>query len=375
MSGTVGVVLFFGLLLVVILIHELGHYTLARLFGFKVEEYFVGFGPKIWSVRRGGIEYGVKALPLGGYVKIAGMNPYEPVAPEDAASAYGAKPIWQRALVIASGPLSHAVVAAVLFTVVFAQFGDIRVDVRTQPAIVGEVTPTVGNATSPAADADLRPGDRIVTVDGEAVRTWEQLVTYVRARPGQPVVLGIERDGHPLQVTLVPAPLVIGGKTIGRVGIEAGVPRMSISSAIVAGVAHVGTSAVDSFGQLGQVFGPEGIGRTFERLFSNTPREPQDPTSVVGIGQVAATTGGAGAWGELLYLLGIVTVFIGLVNLVPLPPFDGGHLLMLVVERIRGRAVDARKLVPVSAAVMAFLVTFVLATVINDIRDPISLMQ
>jgi membrane-associated protease RseP (regulator of RpoE activity) len=375
MSGTVGVVLFFSLLLVVILIHELGHYALARLFGFKVQEYFVGFGPKIWSVRRGGIEYGVKALPLGGYVKIAGMNPYEPVAPEDAASAYGAKPIWQRALVIAAGPLSHAVVAAVLFAVVFAQFGDIRVDVRTQPAIVGDVAQTVGNSTSPAADAGLRPGDSIVTVDGHAVRTWEQLVTYVRARPGQRVVLGIERDGHLIQVTVVPAPLVIGGKTIGRVGIEAGLPRMSIPSAIVAGVAHVGTSAVDSFGQLGQVFGPEGVGRTFERLFSNTPREPTDPASFVGIGQVAATSGGAGAWGDLLYLLGVVTVFIGLVNLVPLPPFDGGHLLMLAVERIRGRAVDARKLVPVSAAVMAFLVTFVLATVINDIKDPISLVQ
>jgi membrane-associated protease RseP (regulator of RpoE activity) len=178
-----------------------------------------------------------------------------------------------------------------------------------------------------------------------------------------------------VEVTLVPEPLVIGGKTIGRIGVQAGLPRMSVPSAIVAGVAHVGGSALDSFGQLGKVFGPEGIDRTFRRLFSDIPRDVNDSASLVGIGQVAATTGDAGAWGDLLFLLGVVTVFIGLVNLVPLPPFDGGHLLMLVIEKVRGRAVDARKLIPVSAAVMTFLVAFVLATVINDIKDPISLMQ
>ena len=99
-----GVLLFAVVMLVVIMIHELGHYTVARLFGFKIEEYFLGFGPKLWSTKRGEIEYGVKALPLGGYVKIAGMNPYQPVAPEDLPRAYGSKPRWQRALVIFAGP-------------------------------------------------------------------------------------------------------------------------------------------------------------------------------------------------------------------------------------------------------------------------------
>ena len=105
MGGPLAIAGFLALiLLVVIPIHELGHMLVARRFGFKVTEYFVGFGPKIWSFRRNDIEYGVKALPLGGYVKIAGMNPYEPVAPEDRPRSYGAKPIWQRALVIFAGP-------------------------------------------------------------------------------------------------------------------------------------------------------------------------------------------------------------------------------------------------------------------------------
>ena len=119
MSFTVGIIAFFVGLLVVILLHELAHYGVARYFDFKVEEYFVGFGPRLWSTTRGGIEYGVKALPLGGYVKIAGMNPYQPVAPEDLPRAYGSKPRWQRALVIAAGPGVHLLIAAVLFAMSF----------------------------------------------------------------------------------------------------------------------------------------------------------------------------------------------------------------------------------------------------------------
>ena len=116
MGGPVAIVAFLALiLLVVIPIHELGHLLVAKRFGFKIQEYFIGFGHRLWSTRRGETEYGVKAIPAGGYVKIAGMNPYETVAPEDVARAYSSKPIWQRSLVILAGPLSHILVAAVLY--------------------------------------------------------------------------------------------------------------------------------------------------------------------------------------------------------------------------------------------------------------------
>src|SRR5436853_2149637 len=115
MSETVGVFLFILLILVVIVIHEAGHFTLAKLFGIKVEEFFVGFGPRLWSFRRGDTEYGVKALPLGGYVRIAGMNPYEEIAPEAYPRTFGAKPPWQRAIVIAAGPATHFVIAFFFF--------------------------------------------------------------------------------------------------------------------------------------------------------------------------------------------------------------------------------------------------------------------
>ncbi|MGZ8578650.1 MAG: site-2 protease family protein, partial [Actinomycetota bacterium] len=134
--GALAIVGFFVGLLGVILIHELAHYATARAYGFRVLEYFVGFGPRVWSTRRQGIEYGVKALPLGGYVRIAGMNPFaDDVPPGDEARAYGAKPIWQRAIVIASGPLSHFLVAAILFSAVNILAGDLRYSVD-----VAEVT-------------------------------------------------------------------------------------------------------------------------------------------------------------------------------------------------------------------------------------------
>src|SRR5436853_874081 len=104
MSETVGVFLFILLILVVIVIHESGHFTMAKVFGIKVEEFFVGFGPRLWSVRRGETEYGIKALPLGGYVRIAGMNPFQEPSPEEFPRTFGAKPIWQRTLVILAGP-------------------------------------------------------------------------------------------------------------------------------------------------------------------------------------------------------------------------------------------------------------------------------
>ena len=161
MGGPLAIVGFLALiLLVVIPIHELGHLLVAKRFGFKIQEYFVGFGPKLWSTKRGETEYGIKAIPAGGYVKIAGMNPYESVPPEDVARAYGSKPIWQRALVILAGPLSHVLVGAVLYFTLFVTYGDPNTDL----VVVGEIAQTLDGTTSPAAEAGLQVGDVVIRV-------------------------------------------------------------------------------------------------------------------------------------------------------------------------------------------------------------------
>ena len=162
MTFVVAIVLFYaGLLLVVIPVHELGHYLVARRFGFKIEEYFVGFGPKLWSTRRGEVEYGVKALPVGGYVKITGMDPFKPVPPEDLPRAYGSKPPWQRALVILAGPLSHFLIAFVLFStwVLLARIDPYH---AARTPLITDVVFTLGGKPSPASEAGLQAGDRIV---------------------------------------------------------------------------------------------------------------------------------------------------------------------------------------------------------------------
>jgi membrane-associated protease RseP (regulator of RpoE activity) len=130
-------------------------------------------------------------------------------------------------------------------------------------------------------------------------------------------------------------------------------------------------SARESVISIGRVFGPQGVGRIASLLFTDADRDLNDPASVVGIGQQVGAVGEQGEWAFMILILAYVTVFIGLVNLLPLPPFDGGHLALLAIEKVRGRPVDMRRVVPVSAVVMAFLVTFVLATVIVDITKPL----
>jgi membrane-associated protease RseP (regulator of RpoE activity) len=367
-----GIFLFAVVLLVVILIHELAHYTVARLFDFKVEEYFVGFGPKLWSTRRGEIEYGVKALPLGGYVKIAGMNPYQPVAPEDLPRAYGSKPRWQRALVIAAGPGIHFILAAMLFAGYFYVSGDYSV---ATPMVSGVATQLNGHA-SPAKAGGLQVGDRIIAVGDISTPNSEELGDFTTAHIGEPVVFTVLRGDERLTLTLTPEHGENAlGDPIGRVGIlvDAVDPGpLGVIAASAHGIGEVGVTTAQSIGQIGKVFGPEGISRVAKLVFTDSARAPEDPTSVLGIGRAVGQQGAAGAWATILYFLGFLTVFLGLVNFMPLPPFDGGHLAVLLIEKIRGKAVDPRRVIPVAVAVMGFFVVFVALTMIADLAKPLT---
>lgn len=371
MQLALGLLIFLPFLTAIISIHELGHFVVARHYGMKVTEYFVGFGPRIWSTRKGELEWGVKGLPIGGYVKIAGMNPYEDVAPEDEARTYAAKPPYQRALTIFAGPATHFVVAAILFSITIFFFGDFR---STVP-VVGTVEASLNGSTSPASDAGMRPGDVIVLIGDVRNPTQDQmrdlLTTAASEHPGQPLAITVEREGQDVQLQMVPELDSVDGVELGRVGIVLGTERIGLVPSVVAGVEEVGFAIHESLSQVGRVFGPEGIGRIVTLLTSDEQRAPDDATSVVGISQQVGATSSTGDWGAILYFFAFVTVFIGLINLVPLPPFDGGHLAVVGYEKLRGRTVDMRKLIPVSAAVIAFFVIFVGATVFLDFAKPI----
>ncbi|HZB01763.1 MAG TPA: M50 family metallopeptidase [Actinomycetota bacterium] len=371
MGSTLAVIGFLALiLLVVIPIHEAGHLLVARWFGFKIQEYFVGFGPRLWSFRRGETEYGVKGIPAGGYVKIAGMNPFETVLPEDAARAYGAKPIWQRALVILAGPLSHALIGAILYFVLFAVYGDFD----TERVVVGEVTRTLAGEPSPAFEAGLRPGDVIVRVGDLERPTPENLGAHVtpfaKEHPGEPLTYVVERDGREVSLSIVPDLVTEEGIEKGRIGFLLGPEPLSAPEAAVAATRWTGAAAWNSVTTIPKIF-TVGVGRTFAVLFGDEPRRADDVASLVGVTRQVGEAGGEGNWALFLNMAAYVTIFIGVVNLVPLPPLDGGHLILLVWEKITGHAADYRRLVPVSAAVIVFLSIFAIATAVLDITEPL----
>jgi membrane-associated protease RseP (regulator of RpoE activity) len=375
MSGVAGQVAFFVVILFVILIHEGAHFAVAKAFGIKVEEFFVGFGPRLWSTRRGETEYGVKAFPFGGYVRIAGMNPFQEPAARDRPRTFGAKPIWQRALVILAGPATHFVLAFVFFAV---WLGAVGRPTTVEPVVQQvertlQVMPSHRTVTSPAVVAGLRPGDRIVGVDGIAAPTEGELIRYTQTHVGNPITLRVERDGRVFSVGLKPVESTVAGRQVGRIGVVLSLARdqTGIVGSVTGGAKLVGSYTAVVVRSLGHLFGPEGIGRVFSLLFGNAQRQPGDATSVIGAGRIAGQAASSGNFGDVLLLFATLNVFIGILNLLPLLPFDGGHLAVLAIEKVRGRPIDARKLIPVTAVVATLLIVFMVSLVYLDITKPI----
>jgi membrane-associated protease RseP (regulator of RpoE activity) len=368
--GALAIAAFFVAILSIILIHEAGHYLVARAFGFRVLEYFVGFGPKLWSFRRGEIDYGVKAIPAGGYVKIAGMDPFhDDVPPGDERRAYGARPRWQRALVISAGPLAHLLVAGIIFSFLLWTTGEID---RTTRSVVAEVPPTLDGLPSPAAEAGIRPGDEIVRLGDLDHPSVSAIGPYVTTHANGAIPVQLLRDGRMLTVEVRPITVHPGTEQASvRLGIGLGPVPLGILPSIRGGFADVGKYSLASVRQIGHAFGPQGVARVVTLLFTGAERSPEDVASVVGVSQQVGAIGSRGNWAAFLWVFAYVTLFIGIVNLIPLPPFDGGHLAVLAVERVRGRTIDLRRIVPVAAVVMLLLGFFVISTAILDVVKPV----
>jgi membrane-associated protease RseP (regulator of RpoE activity) len=356
-----GILVFVIGVLLMILVHELGHFVAAKRFGIKVEEFFLGFGPRLWSFRRGETEYGMKAIPVGGYVRIAGMNPFEEPAPEDRGRLFGDKPAWQRAIVLVAGAATHFVLAFLLLTVFFLAIGFPR-------ARIAEVESTLDGSPSPASVAGLRSGDEILAVDGEDV-SYPEFLESVNRNPGRPLTLRVSRDGEERVVRTVP--VLSGGE--GRLGVLIGQGsrlREGPIEAVVRGAEGVGGLVVGSIRAIGQVFGPEGLAR-IGQLLSGEERTVNDPVGLVGAARVSGQAAAAGIADVFFFLFAAFNVFVGILNILPLPPLDGGHLAVLGFESVTGRRVDPRRLVPLTALVAGFLILFTLALTYLDVFSPV----
>src|SRR2546426_9272877 len=196
--GPFGGLLFVVAIIFIVMFHEFGHYITAKRFDMKVTEFFFGFGPRLWSVRRGETDYGIKPIPAGGYVKIVGMKPLEEIPPEEGSRTFRGKPAWQKLIVLVAGSTTHFITGLFLLVVVFAAIG-----VPGEPIPVLADVPHQEGQTSPAEAAGLRPGDRIVSVDGQTVSTWAEVSAFISEHPNAPARFGIQRGGQRLEVETV----------------------------------------------------------------------------------------------------------------------------------------------------------------------------
>ncbi len=416
---TLGVVLFVVGIGASIGLHELGHLIPAKRFGVKVTQYFVGFGPTVWSRKRGETEYGVKAIPLGGYVKLVGMLPpspgdderkirksntgifaqlisdarsaeYEFVEPGDEERLFYRKKWWQKLIVMSGGPMVNIVLAFFLFGGVFMFHGidELKPIASTVSSCTAKtcVDPT---ARTPAEQAGLRKGDRIVSFNGTRITAWAQLVPLIHANAGKPATIGVQRGGATvdLRTTIGTLPPKAGtGAGQGFLGVAPS--YVTVRHGPLYTLQQMGGYTADTAtAVLNLPVKLYGVGRTVLGL---APRDPNSPVSVVGISRIAGETAAtrtisvSDRFASLLMILGAVNLFLGVFNFVPLLPLDGGHIAGALYEAARrGLArllrrpdpgyFDVAKLLPVAYTVAGALLVMSVLLIYADVVSPVKL--
>jgi membrane-associated protease RseP (regulator of RpoE activity) len=385
-AKTVAVV--FALILMVML-HEAGHFFMAKRADMKVTEFFVGFGTKLWSVRRGETEYGVKAIPAGGYVKIVGMSNIEEVPPEEESRTYRQKGYWQRLGVAVAGSTVHFILALLLLWGLFAFVGQRNYD-NPQP-IVSEIT-KIESGPSPAEAAGFKVGDRLLSVDGTPITDWEAVRNHIKARPGQPIVFQVERGERAkerLTLTVVPANLqdvkVDGAAAVseptGFVGISPTPPleKDGVVGGLSSGTKELWRYTSGTFVALGKIFSFQGMNNYVDAVRGKGDAGDDGDNrflSPIGFVRVASQAADEG-WAPVLSLLALINVFVGIFNMIPLLPFDGGHVAVATYEAIRSRKgkryfVDGRKALATAYPVVMLLVFIAVTSLYLDLANPVN---
>ncbi|GAA4816214.1 M50 family metallopeptidase [Tomitella cavernea] len=400
MDFVLGVILFAFGIGVSIALHEFGHLGAAKMFGMKVRRYFIGFGPKIFSFRRGETEYGLKAVPAGGFCDIAGMTAMDELAPDEAARAMFRFPAWKRIVVMLAGVVMNILIGLVLIyglalgsglpqiNAPQTKLGALSCSSPVQRAD-GTLVPCTG--TGPAQQAGLESGDVVKRIDGTAVETWPDLVAAVRDSSGT-VPFVVERDGEtltiPVQVEQVqrqvtdPSTGAQRSETVGAIGAGRSVAELDQFNALTAvpgSLEFTGEIAVLSWNALLDF--PSRVPNLVESIFGGQ-RSDETPMSVVGASRLGGEFVERDLWQPFVLLLAQLNFFLALLNVLPLLPFDGGHIAVVIYEKIRdavrrlrgkaaGAPVDYMKLMPVTLAIAVVLGGFMLLTVTADIVNPI----
>jgi membrane-associated protease RseP (regulator of RpoE activity) len=393
----IGWVIFLVALLFSVMLHETGHFVLAKKFGMKCTRYFLGFGPTIWSTQRGETEYGIKALPLGGFVKIIGMHSLDDVDdPADEPRSFRRQPGWQRILVLCAGSFMHFVLA---FLLIFGlalgigiendnttQLGTISTCVAANTTQLNNGTCTAADQASPAKLAGLRLGDQVTAFNGKPVSNWTQLGNEIRQAPaGSDAAITVKRGSQTL--TLHATLASVSGRSGSYLGIAPTIVFQTVNP--FRAVQYAGTS----FGQVivGSVKAVGALPAALPKLFSKDRGNTAagQVSSIVGAARdtgqaVAANVGWQFKVSFVLLLIASLNIFVGAFNLLPLLPLDGGHIAVVGWERIRAwfarlrkrpdpGLVDMAKLLPASFSIFMILMVFGVLLILADIVNPVNI--
>ncbi len=429
-----GAVVFFAMIMVSVALHEVGHLIPGKLFGVKTTQYMVGFGRTLWSTRRGETEYGIKAVPLGGYCRFVGMYPpdnssgrlrstrtgifqsiadsareaeWEDIGPEDDGRLFYQKKTWQKLIVMFGGPGMNIILAFCILLGVNLTYGMPQTTLTV--AVVNDCVISAGRRTStdpaartcrpgdpvtPAKKAGLRAGDAIVSFNGRSLTDWQQLSQAIQANGGRLARITVRRDGR--LVALTPVHTVVTAVSSGsdpsrtvRAGFLGISPRqVLVKGGPVAVAGQMWSMTEQSVGAI--IRFPVKVFNTAADLVTGTPRDINGPMSIVGASRIAGEVSATSAIdvstkaAQMFLLLGSVNLFLALFNFVPLMPLDGGHIAGALYEAVKRRLArlfgrpdpghaDTAKMLPVAYVVGAVIAISGVVLILADLIDPITL--
>jgi membrane-associated protease RseP (regulator of RpoE activity) len=402
-----GIVAFIVALLLSVMIHELGHFVMAKHFGMKVTEFFLGFGKRIWSTRRGETEFGLKAIPAGGYCRIEGMTPTDVMDPGEEDRAFYRASSARKLIVLGAGSTMHFVLGFLLLLGLFMGVGTTQVTSTIAqvseciPPATGSQVCTANSPKSPAKKAGLLAGDRIVSINGLRTKVWTKDVELIRSSAGKPLVFGIDRgqprvqstnpNGAPdLSITIVPEARIVGGKSIGFIGVinKYANVRSDPAMAVKESLSTTGNFISASVKSLISL--PSKIPALWSQTVGNKPRDPAGLVGVVGVARVSGEAVGSSKLSlterlaAFIMIIASLNIFVGIFNLLPVLPLDGGHMAVAVADeiraffaRLRGRvrppAIDVAVLTPLTLVVFVLLAGLTVLLLVADIVNPVNL--
>ncbi len=414
-------------------LHEVGHLLPAKLFGVRVGQYMIGFGPRLWSRRIGETEYGFKALPLGGFISMSGMYPPssksspargvfaslvqdartandETIGAGDEDRVFYRLPVWKRVIIMLGGPAMNFLLAIAIFTVMASGIGIQQASTTVSsvtecvlPAGTTQQTCTADDPAAPAAEAGIQAGDVLVSVDGEKVQTFAEASAIIQRSPGEPLAVVVDRGGKDVELTLTPVAAERGEvdaegrpvvdddgdpvtRTVGYAGIFSQQEYVPQPIGTGAELAVQQTQAVASL----VINLPAKLWDVGVSLVTGSERDPNGPLSVVGVGRLAGEVAATDApvlnrLVVLMNLLAALNIALFVFNLIPLLPLDGGHIVVALWEGVKRawakltgrrapRPVDATRLVPVTVIVAVLLIGMGALLIVADLVKPMNLL-